>query len=587
MSTLDVRVISWPEDAGYGKALPFEDLQRADILGDRRTDFVVRRGQSVYLMARPNVWSAHIQVGRAIDDSYDGLVARDFAIVPGYGPGGQDAIAVSAGPEDPEGGLVLAWLPPAGDSFEAQFVPSASWRDVQHIVAADFTGDGLTDVGMVDSAGQHFEVMEQGPNNTWSTHDIWSLPAPVSDVRALQYVPKTSEYELAFTSTLGLLIFEADGDLLLRLRSILGNDAMCVIEEPSGAEGVIYVTGHPNGMDQSMLWVHPGGIWDSPVTLSGGVAGLDSGDLDGDSDSDLLVSWKSTSDLTAFENHAIDPPTMQPPTVRFSTAPGAFEVHPTEESAVYDPNASLAPLIVDLDGDDIPAAAIQIASEEATYLLDDELLPAWEVPSGFADLDFGVGACLEYTWGLVDSVLQLEILNSQNPTYDHVEVILWSQGDGVVPTNPNGMYTNPIAESHCYYDLDLLWSGPGQTGCQYLQFELPGVIAGTSAESEFLQIYYADVFLFDSSGAYVNGRSAVAVFSMDENAILQVQEFGLWVPHIFESDVDAGSGALGGGIDGNPLGGFVRGKRVPRFPPGSVPRPGNKCPAGHGGNTAP
>lgn len=578
----DVREIPWPDVAGYDVGEAFHELKPAYIRGADMVDFVVQRGEHLYTQAAPNIWNAHVPIGRMVSDVYQELVVNDFDILPGYGPNGEDAVVCSAAANDPQGGMVLAWFDYSLDYFTGQFVPKNSFRECKHVVVADFTGDGLDDVAMVNATGKRLEVLKQEPGQVWVPHSLYLLPHEAIDIQALQWDASTPEYELAVIDEDGLFIREHDGNPLYDLRSIVSNDSIAIFNDGGGEEGVVYSTGDPLDPNKEVfLIVHTSGTWSSLVRLDNDVAGLDAADLDGDGDDDVVFSFTNTSDLYVFENHEIDPPTTQAPTQLFSHDPGAYEVVALEDVPVSNPGSDMAPLLVDLDNDSLPCAVIPIAPEETTYLTRDELLPPFELPSSIADLDFGVGDCHVYTWGGPSAVLRLEILNSFNPLYQDVEVILWQQGVDGASTNPQGVYTDPDAVAHCFYNLPLPSHGPSGAECYYLEIQIPDA-AMSPSQAEFTQIYYAEVFLMDKTGVNPPGRVAVGSFSMDEDAILQVKEFEDWVPYIFESDVEEGSGAQSGGVDGNPLGGFVRGKRVPRFPPGSMPRPGNECPGGHG-----
>ena len=584
-----LETLEWPDVVGsFGNGSAFKRSAILECTGDGLPDAVVQRGHVLTLMYGVAYHEAFLELKHMVGDIYEPIQANDFDVLPEYGGTQQlDSVVVVSPPETDNPGIAILWLEPNDTEFSVEYVTDPAWVGARFVRCADLNSDGYTDIAAVDASGLSVLTKYYDPyDQEWDTGPTASIIYEIIGLELAEWGAGDTGWEIVLDTIDGLRVYDLDGTLLTLLRSAVVDDAMTVMTKDDGTHAVAWITGQPDATGQGLVVVHPTHV-EAPVWLPDElhVVALDSADLDWDDDPDLIWSLSSSHEIWAVANQTYSSTGFP--------GPGSFTLDPQYEGyEVYDtsnnppPNLDNQawPVIGDLNLDGFMDCLLPEETEDVIDIFWAPPLPFSVQFSSFPDLEFGTTDCLSYCWDPTGGVLTIEMENSDilQPGFTDVEVIVWEQDNLGLPVDLDTTYANPDAIANCHTKLPLPPSSTG-SGCPSVQVYIPQ-LATLPEESEFLTLYYFEARPVDltPSSTLDPGRTIVGVFSMDEVTIQQVDPYEDWTSVEFEV-FDCVSGQIGGGENGNPVGGFVRGERVPRFPPNSIPRPGIYCPPGFGG----
>lgn len=331
-NTVGLEDAFFPADFAGGHQ--FGHLEVADMDGDERLDTLVLSGTQLIFL--PGVDSQAVLLRASVD----GQLLDDVSAFTVVGTAGKPLLAVSDG----QGTRLLAHLDGASFSVESSFGAPPGWADLLGLEAVDSDGDGLDDLFGLSATGLQVHRRQQG--GPWLELPSIDLPLTCGRLAPLEW-DGDHGLEVAVAGTGGLRIMDhdpVDGSLVLYQRNTtLGPGHLARVRHVSG-------TGHDRiawlvftGV-HSVLSILGPDDGQSHVATSHQPSSLDGHDLDGDGDTDLVISQRTAFDLLVLEQ--LDGLDFDPETAlqEVDLSPGVVKVGVTGN------NGPVAAADVDEDG---------------------------------------------------------------------------------------------------------------------------------------------------------------------------------------------------------------------------------------------
>lgn len=561
-----------------------------------------------------------VAAGQLTDDSTPDLaVVRDDVLTVSVGTAHYEAFhrVLASGVND------VVFVDVAGDEFAQGYlvsVGSSGLRVHKHTPGTnDFTSvpegtaqqahGGLVETGYLDDDAElDLVVVDSDRRTVWMLEAIapgsWGDPASVqlengiSQVAIVQW-DGDPEGEIMTETPAGLYVHDTDGTELFYMRShgipgkftVLRGEA----DQPAGADRVVYLFHHFDGDRQLLITADPTG-WQLPhPVLDGfGYANLASADLDGDGDSEIGLIGPIANQVLLLRNLS------ELGGNAFSTDEEFAYVLALDDATPGANSGEPAFLDFDLDGD-IDVAAVFDGPDELTLFDGDLFEEQFEllVP-GEGDFGQTVGLATYYmgsvAHGTSDLVIEVADSFMAGPG-NALEVIVWHQSAGP------GTFVDPTAVTHCYYAFEEIALNPSATaGYSLVKVAVPKTVQdGHAGTGDFwVDVFWLEVRAIEDDGGSTLAWQGPSIFgSFTSNtpyfgtALLPDPADWLTIawPYVPVFPVDSPTAAAEGVADlalglpiastslGNNAGGVLRGKKVPRFPPGLIPRPGDECPS--------
>ena len=467
-------------DLGAPTAQSFEDAVVADLTGDGLADFVTRRGNVLDMMFAPALFESRISAF---------WTGNDLDVLPG--PTTDALIVVGAA------GLErLDWVVES-PFFQATALGSAAWNGAKRVVVHAPEGTTPEIYGLMSDRRTFRRVIGSSPPVV--EQQLFQTGTSVEDFVVFDY-DGVGAPELGVMTATGLEVYDSSGNRLVNTDGYLVTSLAIatVRQSPTSPEWLLWFIVGPGGVNEYLVSCGQEGlvVQENFESLPGVVA-CDSGDVDGDGDDDLLISYTGNQAVGILYNLGDEAPEF------------TIDVPQAVKLLHYGPPATPAPTNrarpvwsdLDTDGDLDVAFAVQEPARLFVHknnLVDHDAL----APSLYVDESLSVGErpplLREGENGELELVL--DVFVSSVPTEAaFVELAMWRKEAPSIPTDPEGYPTVEVAVADAV---------PHELGSIF-HMTLP--IPESAVPFDFTAIYFWGQRFVSSSGVVVSPALAYGI----------------------------------------------------------------------------
>jgi hypothetical protein len=448
--------------AGFTHVVPrFGRTAAGDFDGDGLADLVGLRGKSLEAVVGPGLFDAELDVLAS---------AQGFGVLSSQGADPRDLILAAT-----SGGLLQLRFENATNSWSSTLI-SAAWANAR-----------LVEVRSMTSAAGVLGVMPDGVSlrnliqidGQWIEKLLVKLPMPVVDMTFVQF-DGVGQVEVAVAMAGALAVFDQLGNMLAYWSpGGVASVAIGCLEQPaSSVDWIAWFLTRSDGSQELRIVSQGGNQPPVAMGLLPMIVEMETGDLDGDGDSDLVFSNKALHHLVLFHDQGDG----QVPLFD-ANIPGSVSLLPIGPPDTPAPDNKARPTLTDVDRDGDLDTLMPVQSTGELFVGHNALVneEAFE-PS--VDVDVPLLAANLTGLPSGDVALELKLAVDLPSTVDatHVELIVWRRASPFVPTAP-------AAVERVLVPLPGSTGGPAKLDAYLLLPAPPDLVPGSTVRCEGMYLW--------------------------------------------------------------------------------------------------
>jgi len=303
--------LEWPTGSDYGAPSALQRVTLADLNGDQDVDALVVSGGQAVVLWNPTVYDAFEPVQFPTSPAPAGVSAA--VTVPGAGPGGADAVALT----DARG--IFLVVHDGVDFLEPVLLEGSAWKSATSVHADDLDGDGDIDLYGIAANGTTIVRLLAGPGGFQSAPSLLE-PLPVKDVVAVEWDALPGR-ELVVLTNRGLLVHASSGTVVATVPHLSSSGCIARFRATDVASGELLAWTRASAAGTGELVVRGSGLDEGPLPLAFDLCGavgsvlpraLVTGDYDGNGSDELLLVHDLNETAIVLRNLALSEPPPGP-----------------------------------------------------------------------------------------------------------------------------------------------------------------------------------------------------------------------------------------------------------------------------------